>query len=156
MLSDPPGMSAVPDKPTRADAESALALLKDLLTGFPFSDVESQAVALSGLITPVIRGAMTVAPLHVVTAPVAGSGKSYLVDLCSAIATGQRCPVIAAGRTEEETEKRLVGAALAAYPIVSIDNLNGELGGDLLCQLVERPVIAIRQLGGSPLRRVEA
>ena len=57
--------------------------------------------------TPVVRGAMQVAPLHAYDAPEAGSGKSYLVDLASTIATGEIAPVLAAGRNEEETEKRL-------------------------------------------------
>jgi putative DNA primase/helicase len=39
-------------------------------------------------------------------------------------------PVMAAGRTEEETEKRLGAALLAGQPIINIDNVNGELGGD--------------------------
>ena len=50
---------------------------------------------------------MQVVPLHAFDAPEAGSGKSYLVDLASTIATGEIAPVIAAGRNEEETEKRL-------------------------------------------------
>ena len=156
LLVDPPEMPHIPSSPTRADAEAALAALLELVEDFPFSDPESRAVALSGLMTPVVRGAMPVAPLHCASAPTPGTGKSYLVDLCSAIATGQRCPVIAAGRTEEETEKRLVGAALAGYPIISIDNVNGELGGDLLCQMVERQMLSLRPLGGSGLRIIES
>ncbi len=63
---------------------------------------------------------------------------------------------MAAGRTEEETEKRLGAALLAGQPLLSIDNVNGELGGDALCQAVERPVIEIRILGRSELVRIEA
>jgi putative DNA primase/helicase len=51
---------------------------------------------------------------------------------------------MAAGRTEEETEKRLGAALLAWQPLISIDNVNGELGGDALCQIIERPVVEIR------------
>jgi Bifunctional DNA primase/polymerase, N-terminal len=149
LLLDPPPLPPIPDKPTRADAEAALVLLKDLLKEFPFGDAESLAVALSGLMTPVVRGAMDVAPLHAVNAPAPGSGKSYLIDLCSAIATGQRCVGVPAGRDEAETEKRLVGAAITADQIICIDNLNGELGGDFLCQLVERPAVRPRILGGN-------
>jgi putative DNA primase/helicase len=93
--------------------------------------------------------------MHAFRAPAAGSGKSYLVDVASAIATGRLCPVIAAGRTEEETEKRLGGAMLLGYPLISIDNLNGELGGDCLCQLVERRIVSVRALGSSRLYQIE-
>ena len=76
-----------------------------------------------------------------------GSGKSYLADIVSAISTGRLCPVISAAPDEVETEKRIAGLLLAGYPIVSIDNVNGELGGDLLCQAIERPLIRLRPLG---------
>ena len=62
-------------------------------------------------------------------------------------------PVMAAGRTEE-TEKRL-GAALVAQALISIDNVNGELGGDALCQVIERPNLGSASLARptSPSRR---
>jgi hypothetical protein len=41
------------------------------------------------------------------TAHVVGSGKSYLMDIASAIATGQPCHVIAAGRTDLTSIKKL-------------------------------------------------
>ena len=65
-------------------------------------------------------------------------------------------PVMAAGRTEEETEKRLGAALIAGQPLISIDNVNGELGGDALCQIIERPVVEIRILGKSERVRIEA
>lgn len=156
VLVEPPPMPEIPDRPSRADALQALELLDELLVDFPFVDDASRSVALSALITPVVRGALTVAPLHVARAPTPGSGKSYLIDLAAAIAIGRSCPVVAAGRTEDETEKRLGAALLAGQPIVSIDNLNGELSGDALCQMVERPVVQIRTLGLSKLTEIES
>jgi putative DNA primase/helicase len=110
----------------------------------------SRAVALSALITPVVRGALSVAPLHAFRATTAGTGKSYLVDVVSSISSGRPCPVISAAPDDiVETEKRIVSQLLAGHPIISIDNVNGELGGDLLCQAIERPLIRIRPLGTS-------
>ena len=149
-------LGVMPEKPTRANAEAALATLKALLTGFPFVTEIDRAVALSGLITPVVRGALSVVPLHGFRASTAGSGKSFLVDIVSAIATGRPCPVVAAGQTDEETEKRLVGLLIAGFPIVSVDNVNGELGGDLMCQLIERPLIRVRPLGRSEIMELES
>jgi len=40
--------------------------------------------------------------------------------------------------------------------VISIDNINGELGGDALCQIIERPVVDIRILGRSESVRIEA
>jgi hypothetical protein len=155
LLIEPPKMPEIPNQPTRDDALKALALLEDLISESPFDDEPSRAVALSGLITPVVRGAFAVAPMHVSSAPVAGSGKSFLWDLVAAISTGQqRIPVIAAGNAEE-TEKRLVGVMLSAQPLISIDNVNGELKGDFLCQAIEQHVLDIRPLGRSEIARIE-
>jgi putative DNA primase/helicase len=154
LLMQPPAMPAIPEKPTRRDAERALALLKTLLSEFPFKNDASLSVALSAQMTPVCRGALTVVPLHLVKAPVPGSGKSYLMDTVSAIATGEICPVIAAA-SEEETEKRLGACLLAGQAIISIDNLDGELKGDFLCQAVERPRPQIRVLGKSERVTIE-
>jgi hypothetical protein len=148
-------MPPVPEQPSRDDAAAALKLLDDLLDEFPFADDASRSVTLSALMTPVARGAMSCVPLHAVAAPEAGSGKSFLIDLASCIATGEVAPVIAAGRTEEETEKRLAAELMTGQPIISIDNLNGDLSGDFICQAVERPVIKPRILGRSETRRID-
>jgi putative DNA primase/helicase len=141
--------------PTKEEAIKALQLLTELLAEFPFVDDTSKSVALSGLICPVVRGALNVVPLHAFRATTAGSGKSFLVDVASAIATGNICPVAAAGRDDAETEKRLAGMLLSGFPIASIDNVNGELGGDLLCQAIERPFVRLRRLGGSDITELE-
>ena len=133
----------------------ALDLLKSLMTEFPFVDELSLSVALSMLITPVVRGATPVVPLHASKAPTAGSGKSYLVDVASTIVSGRICPVVSAGKTEEETEKRLGAALLSGQPLISLDNLNGELDGDTLCQIVERPRVQVRILGRSEMPTIE-
>ncbi len=155
-LANPPELPPIPTKPTKDEALAALADLDTLLEEFPFVDEPARAVALSALITPVVRGAFTCAPMHVARAPVPASGKSYLFDVAAAITFGQPCPVMAAGRTEEETEKRLGAALLTAQGIISLDNVSGELGGDCLCQAVERPVVEIRILGKSERVRIEA
>lgn len=152
--------------PTRQDAERALRALAGLLGEFPFVGIEAAAgqpertvggaVALSAIVTAVARGALSVAPLHAFRAPAAGSGKSYLADVVRAVAAGQRCPVMAAAAGDDkETEKRLVGELLAGTPLFSVDNVNGELGSDLLCQAIERPLMSIRALGGSAIAKIE-
>jgi hypothetical protein len=149
LLIEPPSMPPIPDKPTQDDALAALKLLKGLLVEFPLVDDMAHAGALSMLITPVVRGAFMMAPMHAVTAPAAGTGKSYLLDVVAAIAIGNIMPVKAAGKTPEETEKRLVAAVRTGRPLISIDNVSDELGGDLLCQLIERPESGVRVLGTS-------
>jgi hypothetical protein len=148
-------LPTIAESPTRDDAMRAAQLLNGLLGEFPFVDDQvSRAVALSALITPVLRGSMTAVPMHLITAPQPGSGKSYLIDLASAIATGESAAVIAAGHSPEEMEKRLVGAALACHPIIALDNCRSELSGDFLCQVTERPLLQLRALGKSDKIRI--
>jgi putative DNA primase/helicase len=146
----------IPDQPTGEDAQAALTILSSLLDEFPFVAEVDRSVALSALITPIVRGAVSVAPLHAIRASTAGTGKSYLADTASAIATGRPCPVVAISPKPEETEARLIGLMLAAFPLISLDNVNGELGGDLLCQAVERPTVRVRRLGASDIFEIES
>ena len=120
-------MPPIPEQPSWNEALVALQMIDGLLAEFPFVDDASRSVALSAIMTPVARGAMTCVPLHAVTAPEAGTGKSFLIDVASVVATGEVAPVMAAGRTEEETEKRLAAELMTGQPIIVIDNLNGDL-----------------------------
>lgn len=156
LLLQPPSIPDIPNKPTKDHAARAAKRLDRLLDEFPFVGPASRAVALSGLITPVVRGALALAPMHVYKAPVAGSGKTYLVDLASGIAIGRICPVITAGKTEEETEKRLGADLMTGQSIILIDNLNGDLYGDHLCQAIEGPFVKVRILGKSEMPTIES
>jgi putative DNA primase/helicase len=135
--------------PTRAEAMQALQRLDALLDGFPFVSDVDRAVALAGLMTPVLRGAFNVAPMTLLTAPTAGTGKSHYVNTASTIATGRVCPVITNVPSSEEMEKRLGAMVLEGVPIISLDNCTHDLGGDLLCQITEQRYVRIRILGKS-------
>jgi putative DNA primase/helicase len=149
-------MPDIPEHPTKEDAAEAIDLLTALLVNFPFVSEVDRSVALSALITPVCRGAMAVSPLHAFRANTAGTGKSFIADVASAITSGRPCPVISAGRNMDEMDKRLVGLLLSGSPIVSIDNVNGSIGSDLLCQAAERPLLRLRGLGKSDIIEVES
>jgi putative DNA primase/helicase len=141
-------LPVIPSAPSKDDAVAALARLRELLAEFPFVDDASVAVACSQLITPVVRAAVAPAvPLHLIRAPQSGTGKSYLADLASLIATGKPCAVIAADKNLEETEKRLVAAVMTGRPIINLDNCRNTLEGAILCQITERPLLELRRLG---------
>jgi hypothetical protein len=140
-------LPAIPANPTRRQAETAVQLLLEPVDTFPWVDAPSRSGAVAGVITPVVRSCLDVVPMCLVTARVAGSGKTYFVNLCSAIATGQAAAVMAMG--VREFEKRLVMAALNGHPIIVIDNVRRLLEGDLLCQLVEQRSLGLRPLGTS-------
>lgn len=145
-----PKMPAISKNPDKFEALGALEVLNNLLAEFPFADLPSKSVAFSMILTTVLRGALLPAvPMHVATAPQPGTGKSYLLDIASAIATGERCAVIAVAPNPEETEKRLIAAALAGRQIIALDNVSEMLSGDFLNQVTERPILQLRPLGTS-------
>jgi putative DNA primase/helicase len=116
---------------------------------FKFVGEVDRAVALSLLVSSVLRGVLDMVPRHAFTVPTPGSGRSYLADITTAIISGRYCPVITPGRSEEELEKRLGAMVLAGYPTISLDNCSAELSDDALSQLTERPIVRIRILGKS-------
>jgi hypothetical protein len=145
----------IPEHPSKEAAQAALESLKDLFCEFSFAQPLDRAVAISGLLTALVRGALSTAPLYLVRAHTPGTGKSYLVDVIAMISSGRLCPVITASTNKEETEKRIGSILLSGASIVSLDNCIHDLGGELLCQLTERPVVKIRILGRSEMPECE-
>jgi hypothetical protein len=142
----------IPERPTREQAGAELKALKGLFAEFSFQRRELDcSVAISGLLTALLRGSLPTAPVYLIAADTPGTGKSYLVDVIAMIADGRLCPVITASKNVEETEKRLGAVLLNGVSIVSLDNCTHDLGGELLCQITERPVVKIRILGRSEM-----
>ncbi|MBR0670560.1 hypothetical protein [Neoroseomonas soli] len=140
---------SIPAQPTWTQARAALDVLITLIAEFPFVGPVDRSVAVSAVLTGVVRRSLRTAPLHGFDAPVAGSGKSKLVDIATLTASGQLAAVIAQGRTEEELEKRLAAQLLAGEAGVAIDNCEGPLGGDFLCQMLTQTTVRMRILGRS-------
>lgn len=154
IIYDPLGVKfpTIPDRPTRADALKSLSMLKRLLREYRFVTPADHSVALSAILTAVCRRALPVAPMHAFSSPVAGSGKSKLVDVASIIATGARAAVTATGKDRfgsAELEKRLIASMLAGDPVVTIDNIDGELDGEFLNQCLTQSMLKPRVLGFS-------
>ncbi|WP_243312352.1 hypothetical protein [Fundidesulfovibrio agrisoli] len=139
----------IPDKPTIEDAAFALSLLRELLAGFSFVNNVDRSVALSLILTAIARPALDFVPLFSITAPVRGSGKSTLMDIAAVLATGRRSAVLSATSDADELDKRLAGCLLGGDPIINLDNINGVLGSDLLCQAITSETVKVRPLGTS-------
>lgn len=148
----------VPERPSDQDARSAGDTLTELLREFPYEDGNNPgiglSVALSGLLGAILRPSLPAAPLIAVTAPQAGTGKSYLVDVISTIATGERAAVAATGRGQDEFEKSLAANLLNGRPLLSLDNQVDPLGGQLLCMAITQSAVDIRPLGVSKTFRI--
>lgn len=137
----------VPERPKRADAESALKRLDHLLRGFPFVDEAARSVALSAMLTGLVRRSLRTAPLHAFDAPTAGTGKSLLAETIGIIVTGHCPAAISQGKSAEEDEKRFATLLRAGDPVLLIDNCERPLQGDFLCSMLTQEIVQARILG---------
>jgi hypothetical protein len=150
-------LPTIPEKPTRRQAVGALLTLRGLLRKFPFVSLVDRAVALSAMLTVVGRGGFDTAPapMFPIFAPDVANGKSLLVDVCAALATGRLCPVIGGTRNVEEMEKRLGALLLEGVSLVSLDNMSFDIEGDLLSQMCTQAFVKVRILGKSEMPECE-
>jgi putative DNA primase/helicase len=149
---DPLGTSflEVAKTPTKDDAHRALRSLKRLIRTFEFVSDADRSVALSAIMTATLRQAMPVAPMHAFDAPTAGSGKSMLTNVASVIATGHRAAAMSTGSDkfgDSEFEKRLSASILGGDAVISMDNMEEPLGGQLLNQMLTERLVQIRPFG---------
>lgn len=143
------GYRRPPEKPTRNDALRALETLTALFESFPFVDESDRSAMLAGVLTSVLRRMLPAAPMFAITAPTPGTGKTLLCETLAILATDRRASVLSLGHDDAETEKRLTGVLLAGDAVISIDNIERPLKGDLLCQVTTQQFVRLRPLGGS-------
>jgi hypothetical protein len=145
------------EHPTRDDALAALELVAGLFSECAFADrgegpygSVGVAAVLSVIIGYIGRLLIPGIPMLTCTAATPGSGKSYIGTLIGILLTGRAVPVssVAAGFSAE-LDKRLTAGLLAGAPIVHLDNCNGKLDSELLCQMLTQSSVAIRPLGVS-------
>ena len=144
----------IADEPTRRDAEVALNKLKGVIAEFPFvktsaGESPSLSVALSAILTALVRRSLYSAPAHGCTAPTPGTGKTLIWDCVAQIATGRSIAAISQGRTQEEDEKRIFAVLLEGAPVVLIDNVAHPVGGEAICTVLTEPKYKGRILGES-------
>lgn len=149
-----PGWPSISCKPKQAEAKQSLAVLEKLIRTFDFKSGADQSVVLSAMLTGVVRHLLRTAPMHAISAPVAGSGKSMLMDTCAVISTGRVARVLTWGRNEEESMKRVAAVLMQGDPLVCFDNVEHPLCGDTLCAALTQEVQQHRRLGASELEVV--
>jgi hypothetical protein len=142
----------IPDRPTQADARAAGQTLLRLVKQFPFATDNDRAVWLAGLLTVIGRPAIAgPVPGIALNGNRAGTGKGKLIDTQAVIATGRPVPTTSYPHDEDETRKLKTALALAATPIVHLDNLDEgrSYGGGVLDSALTTLVVNERILGQS-------
>jgi hypothetical protein len=164
---------AVPDHPTRRDAETALRLLREAFRSFPFKDAVTiqhdglalvdtstppemaESCLLAGLLTAACRVSLDLAPGLLVTAPEVtgtGSGKGLLVRAICTVAFGAPPAAFTSGHDRQELDKRLVAELIGAAPAVFLDNVNSTaLRSDTLASVMTERPARVRVMGVSQM-----
>lgn len=146
----------VPEYPTRADAEDALRQLLEIFSDFPFASEAARAGSIGLVLTLCGRSVFSgPAPLFLLHAHVAGSGKTLLADVCSSIGTAK--PTARMANTGDvEFEKRVTSLLMSGAQIVLIDNVQGKLGSPALDAVLTSTGTWIgRQLGQSKMLELQ-
>lgn len=149
-----PGYVRPAANPTRADAERALDILRSIFKTFPFVDAADLAAMLAGVLTAIFRRLQPAAPMFAITAPTPGTGKTLLCETLAILATNRRASVLSLGQDDAEAEKRLTGVLLAGDAVISVDNIERPLKGDLLCQVTTQQFVRLRPLGATTMLSV--
>ncbi len=142
----------IPDRPTRKDALEALETLTEVVVDFPFQKREHWSAWLAAVLTPFARYAFHgPAPLFLIDANVRGCGKTLLADAVGMIFSSRGIARMTAPRDDDEFRKRITALAVAAEPIILIDNAVGLLGSASLDAALTGTTWTDRILGRSEM-----
>lgn len=146
-----------PLRRSRPSTQAAVdLLLGEWLGDFAFASEADRAAALGLLVQMVMRRMIPSAcPIHVVEAPVQGSGKDLLVQALATVGLGGVPTVQAWSQSPEERQKKLMAGLLSGAPLLWLGNVTGRLADPTLAAiLTAHPVYEDRVLGGSTMGRV--
>lgn len=125
------GEIALPDRPSRLDAQRVLEKLLDLVCDVGFATECDRSAWLAALLTPFCRAALPSepAPMFVVDGNMPGVGKTLIAPtVIGLIYRGRPMSIMEAPENDAEMAKRLTMCALAGDPLICIDNVEGDLG----------------------------
>jgi hypothetical protein len=141
----------VPARPTAAELAQAKAMiLDDLLGEFPFADEAGRAHAVALGLLPFVRLMVQgPTPLHLISAPAPGTGKSLLAKALGLIATGREPEGLTEGRDDDEWRKRITSTLERTPAAVLLDNLNRNINSGALASVLTSELWQDRRLGTS-------
>ncbi len=123
----------ISENPSSVILHDAKALLEELLTDFPFETTSDFTNMVALLLTPILRPIITgPVPMAVITAPQVGTGKTYLGEMVSLIATGHSPEMLQFTDDEEEIRKKITSAILKTAQIIEFDNVSKPIASSTL------------------------
>ena len=150
-------VAPVAARPTLADATAARDALLEPFAEFKFSKEAHRAVVAAAILSLLTRHLLPTVPPIFASAPVAGSGKTLIVDCIVAAALGiapakRNFPV----GDEAELRKMMHAALLVGDPVIALDNLPAghAVASATLCAITTADMVADRVLGKSEAPRL--
>lgn len=132
----------IPNEPAFGDAMESLAVIEDIICDFPWADDSSKANYIGGLLTSIVRDAISgCVPLEVLKAPVWGTGKTLLAELKSIIVTGRQTGLFGdMPSSNDELRKQITSALVLGQRDITWDNVttsirHGSLAALLTCDV---------------------
>lgn len=152
---------AVPERPTKADAEAALARLLHPVRAYEWEDDRlDKSVFAAAVISAVIRASYPgLYPMFTFDATKPGSGKTKLMLICGMFANGGAVPSLETWNpSPQEFDKKLFANLLAGTPCILYDNVAHKIASQELESLLTAGPAGYRSriLGVSEQRRVPA
>jgi hypothetical protein len=151
------GMDAcrVPDDPTEAQRDAALALIWKAFGEFPYASLADRANALALLLTPMVRPAIPRhVPMALADAPKRGTGKGLLCDGITIIAGGDTAPILTMSDNGDELQKSITALLMEGATIIVIDNIIERLQSKHLDAVLTSDTWRSRILGVSKMTKV--
>jgi hypothetical protein len=144
----------IPDRPTRADAETALKILRAPFEEFPFVAEEDISVHIAAILTAIQRRTLEACPIFGYSAPAQRSGKSLLAESVAIIGTGKPAPATAVSGDREEMRKAITSALREGHVIINLDNIEHPLASPDLAKAITQSEYQDRLLGESRMLRL--
>ena len=145
----------IPTAPGRKEAEQALSIILDLFAEFPFQSSTDMAVAISFLLSSLVRQSLPTSPGFAIDAATRGTGKSWLVSVISLAVAGREPLTVNYTSDQKEMSQRLFSILKAAGGgIILLDNVEQALFGDALNTAITSPEMTNRVLGVSEIQTV--
>jgi hypothetical protein len=146
---------AIPDQPTGDEVHEARNLAWSYIAQFPYETRADAANAFGLMLTVVIRNLVELCPMHVVDAPLQGSGKGLLTETMSYIAQGRSASSTVIPGDENEWRKTLTALLLEGESYISLDNVEGLLASPTLASFLTSRTWKARLLGSMQAPRLK-
>ncbi len=128
---DPDPRLVIPEvsaQPSDKELAKAVNLICEAFCDFPFISDSEKAHAIALTILPFVRLLIKGnTPLHLIEAPLAGSGKTLLADVAAFPSLGRSMAKITEGKNEEEYRKRITALLIEGSSFICIDNIRARL-----------------------------